>query len=150
MQHLRLEADVGVEDILRQLERHPHRITIVVVRNVVAPVDDIRHRLPGMRDAPAFHVHDAITSVHLDNGRDQRDQMIANIPDVRALVDREAIGQLHQSRGGASFGGVNGASDVVHGCDFVGDLCRGRIVHVEQARVGQFRQFRFVLVQLCD
>ena len=38
----------------------------------------------------------AVAPVDFDDRRDQRDEVVADVLDVRALVHREAIGELHQ------------------------------------------------------
>ena len=49
VQHLRLPADERVEDVARELQRQPHGVAIVIVRDVVAPVDQRRPLLAGVR-----------------------------------------------------------------------------------------------------
>ena len=52
VQHLRLPLDVRVEDVLRELQRQRHRVAIVIVADVMAPVDQATGRLAGMRHMP--------------------------------------------------------------------------------------------------
>ena len=96
VQYLRFPVDVGIEDILRQLESHRHRVAVVVVRDVVSPIKERRRRLSGMGHVPAEQVDLAIATIYLHDGSDERDQVVANVLDVGALVDGQPIGQLHQ------------------------------------------------------
>ena len=97
--------------------------------------------------APVVKVHDAVAPVGFDHRRDQRDDVLANVADVGALVHREAIGQFHQRGRRAGFGRVNRAGDVVHGRRALRDRIRHRIVHLHRARIGELRQVRLVLLE---
>ena len=104
-----------VENILRELEGHPHRVTVVVVANVVPPVHEIRIRLPRMLHVPVEHVDHAVASVDFDDRRDERDEMIADVPYIRTLIDGQPIGELHERRRRARFRRVDRARDVIDG-----------------------------------
>ena len=99
----------------RELERHAHRVAVVVVRDVVAPVDHVRRHVVRVLLLPLVDVDDAIAAVDLDDRRDQRDDVIANVLDVGRVVDRETIRELHERRRRAGFGRVDRAGDVVDG-----------------------------------
>ena len=113
VQHLRLPVQVGVQHVLRQLERQAHRVAVVVVPDVVARVDRARGRVVRVLLAPLVDVDDAVAAVGFDDRRDERDDVLADVADVRAVVDGQAVGQLHQRRRRAGFGRVNRAGDVV-------------------------------------
>jgi hypothetical protein len=66
-----------------------------------------------MREVPAVDVDHAVATVHLDDRRDERDHVLADIADVGALVDGETVGELHQRRRRSGLGRVDGAGDVV-------------------------------------
>ena len=147
VQHLRLPVDVGVEDILRQLERHPHRVAVVVVRDVLAPVEEWRRGLARPLHAPVEEIHDAVASVDLDDGGDERDEVVADVPDVLALVDGEAVGELHQRRRRACFRGVDRPGDVVHRRRVGRDLLGHLVIHVDRAWIRELRELGLVLVE---
>ena len=148
VQYLRFVLDVRVEHVLRELERHAHRVAIVVVRDVVSPIDEARRRLSRMRHLPVEDVHHTVATIHLNNRRNERDYVFANVLDVGALVDGQSVRQLHERRRCPCLGAVNGARDVVdRGC-CLGDLVGQRIVHPNAARIGQLGQLRFIRVHL--
>ena len=148
VQDLRLPVHEGLEDVLRELERHPHRVAIVVVRHVVAPVREARRDFVGMLDVPVVEIDRAIAAVHFDDRRDQRDDVVADVLDVRALVDGEAIGQLHERGGCTRLGGMDRTRYVIDGRGGGGDPVSFRVVEVDGARIGEFRELRLVRVEL--
>ena len=148
VQHLRMPADEGVGHVAGEVQRHPHRVAVVVVRHVVAPVQQPRIMLPRVRQVPVVQVDHAVAAVDLDHRRDQGDHVRANLPDVRRLVHRQAIGQLHQRGGRAGLGGVDGAGDVVDRRGLRDQLVGDGVVHADAARVGQPGQARLVRVEV--
>src|SRR5678809_1783870 len=99
MKHLRMPADIGIQNISRELEREAHCVAVVVVRDVLAPVEKIGVCVAGMRHVPAEEVDHAVAAIYFDNRRDESNQVVANVSDVRALVHGETIRKLHQSGG---------------------------------------------------
>jgi hypothetical protein len=97
-------------------------------------------------EVPAVDVDHAVAAVDLDHRCDERDQVGADLLHVRALVDRQAIGELHQGRGRAGLGRVDGTGDVV-------DRHRGRhdrggagVVEADRARIGELAEAGAVLL----
>ncbi len=148
VQHLCLLPDEGVEHVARQGQRQPHAVAVVVVDDVLAPVDDLRPVVLGMREVPVVDVDLAIAAVDLGDRRDQRDDAPADRLDVGALVDRETIRELHQRGGRARFTGVQRAGDVVDGHAGRHEAVGLAIVERDGARIGQPGQSRPVLVVL--
>lgn len=146
MEHLRLPPHIRVEDVLCQLERRRHRVAIVVVRHVVAPVDEIGPRLLGVRQVPAEDVHLPVAPVHLDDRCDERDEVVADVADVRALVHREAVGELHECSRRARLRRVDGARDVIDRRRLGRDPLGLGVIHVDRARVGELRELCPVLL----
>ena len=136
-----------VENVLRKLERHPHRIAVVVVANVVPPVHEIGVCLPGMLHVPVEHVDHAVASVDFDDRRDERDEMIADVPYIRTLIDGQPIGELHERRRRARFRRVDRARDVIDGSRALGDASRHGVVHADRARIGKLAQIGTILVE---
>ena len=147
MKHLRLPIDERVEHVLRELERHPHRVAIVVVAHVVTPVHEVGIRLAGVLHVPVEHVDHAVAAVDFDDGRDERDEMVADILDVRAFVDRQPIRELHEGRRRTGFGAVNRPRDVVDRRRVGGDAYRLVVVHADDARIGELGELGLVRVQ---
>src|SRR6185437_13092445 len=137
VQHLRVPRHKRVEHVAAQVEGHAHSVAIVVVRNVVAPVEQLRSVFVRMREVPVVDVHHAVAAINFHHGRDERDDVVANVLNVRAVVHGEAIGQLHEGAGGAGLGGVNRAGDVIDGYGGGGDAVGFGIVHVDSAGVGE-------------
>jgi len=147
VQHLRMPLHVRVQHVLGELERGAHCIAVIVVRDVFAPVDQARVVLPGMREVPLVDVHHLVAAVDLDDRRDERDQIVADRPDVLVLVHGEPVGELHQRGWRAGFRRVDRAGDVVDRRGSVDELLRLRVVHVDRARVGKLREACAVLLQ---
>ena len=142
-------VDHGVQHVLGQLERHAHGVAVVVVGHVLAPVDQRRRGFTRVLLRPVVDVDHAVAAVHFDDRREQGDDVVADVPDVRAFVDRQPVGQLHQRRRRARLGRVDRAGRVVDR-DRVGNQARRLlVVHVERARVGELREPGLVLVELC-
>ncbi len=148
VQHLRLPPDVSVEHALRHLERQPHRIAVVVVPHVFPRVDRARRRVVRVLLLPLVHVHHVVAAVGLGDRRDERDDVLADVPDVGAVVHGQAVGQFHQRRRRAGLARVDGAVDVVHRRHALRDRVGHRVVHLDRAWVGQLGQVGLVLVEL--
>ncbi len=148
VQHLRLRVDVLVEDVLRELERHAHRVTVVVVTDVVSPVDRVRRHLSRVGLLPVVDVHHAVASVDLDDRRDERHDVVADVPYIGRIVHGQTICELHQRRRRAGFCRMNGAGDVVDGRRRAGDLRRLLVVHLDRARIGELGERGAILFVL--
>ncbi len=147
VQHLGVPADEGVGDVAGEVQRHRHRVAVVVVRHVMAPVQQARIVPAGMGAVPVVAVHLAVAAVHLDDRRDQGDHVRADVLDVGRVVHRQPVGQFHQRGGRAGFGGVDGAGDVVDRGGLGDQRVGGSIVHADRARVGQLGQACVVGIQ---
>jgi len=99
-----------------------------------------------MRAMPAIEVDHAVAAVHLDDRRDQRDHVGADVLDVGRVVDGEAVGELHQRGGRAGLDRVDGAGDVVDGDRGVDERGGLRVVHPDAAGIGEPGQARVVLL----
>ena len=99
-------------------------------------------------EVPPIDVDHPIAAVHFDDRRHERDQLVADLLDVRTLVNREAIDQLHQRGRRAGLRRMNRARDVVNRRRSRHDPVRLRVVHIDRARVRQLRQVRAVRVEL--
>ena len=139
---------VRVQHVFGELQRDAHRIAVVVVPDVLSPIDEARPVLTRVSEVPLVHVHHLVAAVDLDHRRDERDQVVPDRLDVLVIVDDEAIGELHQRRGRARFRRVNRAGDVVDGRRLLHERLRLRVVHVDRARVAEFRQTLAVLLEL--
>ena len=91
----------------------------------------------------------AVASVDFDDRRDQRNEVVADVLDVRALVDGEAIGELHQRSRRARFGRVDRSGDVVDGrrvCDT--SRAASASFMLIDPRIGQLGEIRLVGVEV--
>ena len=148
VQHLRFPIHVGVQHVFGELERDAHGVAIVVVRDVLAPINQRRIEILGMRQMPAIDVHHAIAAIDFDDRSDQRDHAVANFVDVGAFVDGEAIGQLHQRGGRAGFGGMDRAGDVVDRDGLGDELVGFRVIELDGARIGELRETRAIFFEI--
>ena len=115
VKHLRVPADVSVQHVLRELQRDAHGIAIIVVGHVLAPVNQRRIEIFGMGQVPFVDVDHAVAAIDFDDRCDQRDHAVANLANVRAFIDGQAVGKFHQRGRRARFRRVNRAGDVVDG-----------------------------------
>ena len=148
VQHNGFRVEVGVEHIARQRERHAHRITVVVVRDVLAPVREVGWHITRVGHLPVVQVHHLVAAVHFDDRRNDRDHVVADILDVGALIHGEAVGELHQGRGRSGLSRVNGAGDVVDRHGFLHELGGLRVIEIDRARIAELGQLGFVLFVL--
>ena len=116
----------------------------------MAPVKKARADLAGMGFVPLVDVDHAVAAIDFDDGSDEHDHVGADVFDVGSIVDGQAIGELHQSRGGAGLGGVNGAGDVVDGPGLVDEQAGLGVVEADFARVGKLGQARVILFRASE
>ncbi len=98
---------------LRQLEAHGDRVTIVVVLDVVSPIDQVGLRFVGISLAVVGPVNHAVVAVYFHDRSDQKDRVLADVLNHRRVFDGQTIGQLHQHFRRAGFRRVNGAGSPV-------------------------------------
>ena len=96
VEDLRVKVEERMQHVAAQRERQPEVVAIIVVGNVVAPVDERRNGTIRIGVAPAREIELAIASIDFDDGRDEHDGVVADLADKRRLLDSEAIRQLHQ------------------------------------------------------
>ena len=113
VQHLHLLPDHEVDHVARERQRGGHRVAVVVVDHVLAPVDGRGPGVLRVRQVPLVDVDLPIAAVGLQDRRDQRDDVRADRLDVGALVDRQPVGQFHQRRRRTGLGRVERPGDVV-------------------------------------
>ena len=104
VQHLRMPANISVENVARQFEGHGHSVAVVIVRDVVPPIKEMRPDLGGMGFVPFVNVDHAVAAVHFDHGSDKHDHVRADVLDIRRIVDGQTIGEFHQGRGCSRLG----------------------------------------------
>ena len=148
VQHLRMPADVGVEDVASQVEGHAHGVAVVVMRDVMAPVEQMRPILAGVRLVPAVDVDHAVAAIDFNDRSDEHDHVLADVLDVWGVIDGEAVGQLHECCGRAGFRRVDGAGDVVDRKRLIDQRFGLGIVQTDLARVGELGKARVVFLVL--
>lgn len=89
VEHLRPAIQVSIQHILRELERETHRVTIDVVADVVGRIDCTHRRALRVLLLPLLDVDHAATPVGFDNRRDERDDVLADVADVRPVVEAQ-------------------------------------------------------------
>ena len=150
VQHLHLLADHEVDHVAREGQRGGHRVAVVVVHDVLAPVDGRRPDVLRVREVPVVDIDLPIAAVGFEHGRDHRDDVRADGLDIGALVDGQAIGQLHERRRRPGLGRVQRPGDVVDRHRQAHEPIGLGVVHLDGPRVRQLRQARAVLVELCQ
>ena len=147
VQHLHFLRDHEVDDVAGKRQRGGHRVAVVVVDHVLAPVDG---RGPGVfrvRQVPLVDVDLPIAAVGFQDRRDHRDDVRADRLDVGALVDRQPVGQFHQGRRRTGLGRVERPGDVIHRHRQIHQAIGLRLVELDGAGIGQLREARPVLVE---
>ncbi len=150
MQHLRMEIDIRVQNIVGQVQRHRHGVAIVIVRYVMSPIQQPRPLLTRMRLVPLVNVHHAVAPIHLDHRRNQHHHVLPYVLDVRRIIHCQPIRQLHQRSRRTRLRRVDRARDVVHRERLRHQRLRLRIVHADRARIRQLRQSRIIFFHLLD
>ncbi len=145
MQHLRMPFEEGPHHVSAEGERQRHHVAIVVVRHVLAPVDQAGRGLIGVRLAVVVEIHLAIASVHLDDGRDEHDQVLSDLLNEGGLLDGQPVGQLHEHLGRAGLRRMNRSCRPIHGEPF-GDQPFGLILG-DRTRIGESGGDLFVPIQ---
>ena len=142
---LPLELDLG--HVLGEREHLAHAVAVVVVRDVLAPVHQRRPLLAGLL-AVVVGVDLLLAAVHLDDRRDEGDDVVANLLDERRLLHHQPIRQLLQHLRTAVLGRVHAARDLVDRLRRLQQLLRLRLGGLP--RVGQLREHVLVFRQLLD
>src|SRR6185437_13380084 len=112
------------------------------------PVDEAGVVLVEVVAMPFVEVGHAVAAIHLDDGGDEGDDVVADELVVGAFIPGDAVGELHQGSGGAGFGGMNGAGDVIDRHGLAGDLLGAGVVKLDGARVGQLGEQGGILLEL--
>src|SRR5262249_15117355 len=107
------------------------------MRDVFAPVDQVRPVLAGMRAMPVVNVHLTIATIDFDDWSNERDQSVSDALDLGVFIDGQSICELHQSSRSAGFRSMNGSGNVVDRHRRRNETLSLGIVHVDQTRIGQ-------------
>ena len=145
--HLGVVIKEDLEDVPAEGERQAQVVTVVVVGDVFPPVGEAARDV-GLGVLAAGHVDIdlLVPSIHLEDGRDQDDGIVADGPDERRLVHRDAVGQFHQHLDRPGLAGMHPARGIVNGLGLA-DETPGFAV-AERARVGEAGVDPFVAVQV--
>ena len=123
-------------DVLRELDAHHQAVAIVVMGDVLAPVDG-RNAAAAELELFLFldDVDDAVPAVHFSRRRDQRDDVVTNLLNERRLFDGKPIEELHQHLRASRFRRVNGAGEPINR---LGLMNEARTVALgDAARIGE-------------
>ena len=148
VEHLRLPADVGIQHIFGELECHAHGVAIVVVRDVLAPVDQRRIEILWVRKMPSVNIDHAVAAIHFHYRCDQRDHAVADFANVWTFIHGEAVGQFHQRGGSAGFRGMDCSRDVVNRYGLRDELVGFSIIQLDRSRIGQLREPRAIFFEV--
>ena len=146
VQHLRVPADIGFKHVAGEVQGQPHRVAVVVVSDVMAPIHQRRILLTGMRAMPVVEIDHAVAAIDFDDRRDQCNHARTDVLDVRRIVHREPVSKFHQCGRCAGFDRVDRAGDVVDRCRLRDQLIGGGVVHADTAWVGELGQACIVSV----
>ena len=106
----RVEVEEDLHDVLAQLQGQAEVVAVVVVGDVLAPVDEPAGDV-GLGVLALGHgdVDLLVAAVDLEDGRDQDDGVLADGLDEGRLVDGDAVGELHEHLDRAGLAGVHAA-----------------------------------------
>ena len=126
-------------------------VAIIVVKNVLAPVGRAGRLilLTGVVDLVlVIPVDVTVAAVGLGGRGDGDDHAVANFPDQRRVFGDQAVGQLHQHFGGAGFGAMQTAHQVIHRLGFRNDVAR--LGFGDLAGIGELGQITTLGVEVAD
>ena len=95
VQNRRMIFKEGLHLIAGQRQRHAKSVTIVVVSNVMTPINQRRHGFARVRLAVVIRVNHAIAAIDLKRRSDQHDHVLANRLNERTLFDGQTISEFH-------------------------------------------------------
>src|SRR5208282_6149554 len=95
VKYLRIPTDVRVQHVFGELEGDGHSVAIIVMAYVFAPIDEGWIKILRMPEVPFVEVDHAIAAIDFNNGGNQGDDAFTDFADVRALINGEAVSQLH-------------------------------------------------------
>ena len=144
VEDLRVPFQKGLHHHIRQRQCQAHRVAVVVVGHVLAPVHQPRRLLARVRLAVAIDVDHPVPAVDLHDGCDQDDQVLADRLDVCRVFDGEPVGQLHEHLGRAGLRRVDRAGEPVERLGLAHQV--GRLGVRRLAGVGELRGDLFVAV----
>ena len=134
-------------DVLGQLQVLAHAVAVVVVGDVLAPVDQGRLRFAGLL-AVVVGVDDLLAAIDLDDRGDEGDDVLADVLDEGSLLHRQAVGELDQHLRPAGLRRVDAAGDPV---DRLGGLDdRLGLLRRRPARIAQGGELGLVLVEVLE
>ena len=144
-----VEVEEDLHDVLAQLEGQAEVVAVVVVRDVLAPVEEpVGDVGLGVLALGHGHVDLLVAAVGLEDGGDERDGVLADGLDEGRLVDGDAVGELHEHLDGARLAGVEAAGGPVDRLG-LGEEGLGFGVR-ELAGIGQAGVDRLVFVEVAD
>ncbi len=143
---LRVPLEERLQHHLREAQADADAVAVVVVLDVLAPVDHRRRRQPLLLRDEIVDL--LLASVHLARRREHEDDVVADRLDERRLLDRQPVGQLHQHLGAPELRRMDAAHREVDGLAGRDELLRLRLGQL--ARIGELRGDLAVLVELLD
>ena len=132
--------------VLRELEILTHAITIVVVRDVLAPVRRWE-REPRLLPI-ARTINNLLPTVHFDNRCDHREHVLADALHQRRLFNHQTVRQFHQHFRATGLGRVHAAGEIVDGFGQADELLRACFWCL--ARIGELVEVALVLIEIPD
>jgi hypothetical protein len=134
---LRVVVEVGLQHVAAEGEGEAHVVAVVVVRDVVAPVDERRGRDVRVRRAIVPEVDHPVPAVHFQHRRDEGDDVLPDAADHRRVLDGQPVGELHQHLRASRLRRVHGPRRVVERLPLIDQLLRLGIADL--ARIGEAR-----------
>ena len=149
VQDRRLPIEVDALDGPREREKLTHPVAVVVVLHVLAPVHERQPRGAfGLFLVEIVGIDHLLAAVHLDDRRDQRDDVGADVLDEGRVFHREPVRHLHQHLWTAGLRRVHAAREVVDRLGRANELLR--LLLGGLPRVRELREHGLVLVDRLD
>ena len=147
VQHRGMPIEHALGDVLRELQILAEAVAIVVVRDILAPINQRGLGLAGLL-AVIIGVDHLLAAVDLDHRGDEGDHLVADRANEGRVLHRKAVGEFDQHFRPARLGRVDAAGDPVDRFGRLDDL--RRLFRIGAARVAEQRELRLVVVEQCE
>ena len=147
--HLRLPGQEEIVHVLRERQELAHAVAVVVVGHVLAPVHQRQPRRARRQLlVVVVRVDLLLAAVDFDDGRDEGDDVVADLLDEGRLLHHQPIGQLLQHFRAASFRRMNAARQPIHRLRGADQALGFGIARAPW--IGERRDIALVLVEIGD
>src|SRR6185437_16293929 len=110
---LRMEHEESLHLNFGEREGHGDSVAIVVVSDVMSPIEKARSGATGIGFFPIVEINFAVATVDFENGSDEHDDVFADLFNLRRIFNGETVGEFHEHFRRAGSGRMNRAGEPV-------------------------------------